>query len=132
MMSPITHRVAPGHYDGDGCVFPSAGHLVPVDPVAAAVMPGAPVHYGMHVTELGDSGEDWAIAGHPTPRRALAAVLRYLRVDCGLDRDDYADLRTARIRQQWVQPRLDEDDDLEWEWHDEAGAGRAPITLVTL
>lgn len=28
-MSAATHVVAAGHYDGDGCTFPSPGHLLP-------------------------------------------------------------------------------------------------------
>jgi hypothetical protein len=129
---PPTHKLAAGHFDGDGCVFLSAGHFVPVDQVAAALMPGAPVHHGVHVLELGDDGGSYGIAGHPTRRRALAAVRRYMRVDCGLTgRADLEDLRHARIEQRWIVPEL-EDGELIWNWEREPVAGAQPITVVDL
>lgn len=40
-------------------------------------------HYGVHLSPIGDDG-DYVIFGHVDKRRAIAALNRHCRVDCGL------------------------------------------------
>lgn len=97
----------------------------------AALIPGASLHYGCRVVELGEDGDEWAIAGHVDRRLALSVVRRYLRRDSGLDRDDLADLATATIARQWIVADYTrtEDEDV-WAFVGPDADGARPVTLV--
>lgn len=95
---------------------------------------GSPIHYGHHVAELGEDGDTYGVSGHVEPRRAIAAVLRYLRVDCGIPADDVARwYDTPRVNHRWL-VHVDEGDldggDHGWVWADDQH--RQPITVVEL
>lgn len=89
------------------------------------VLDGSTEHYGHRVADLGEDSDSWIVTGHPAPRRALAAVLRYLRVDCGLDHRDLEGFQAARITARGVIPLADLgvpperiDEDMPWVWVD--------------
>src|SRR5690348_12788521 len=95
---------------------------------------GATEHYGCRVVELGEGGEEYAVVGHVSERRAVAAVLRYLRVVCGVPADEVARWWDwPKVRQRWL-VHVDVERDLEgerdgWVWADN---DREPITVVEL
>lgn len=95
---------------------------------------GASEHYGCRVAELGEDGDTYGVAGHPPERRALAAVLAYLRVDCGIPGPDVARWwEHPRIRRRYVAHVDIEDLDGErdgWVWADDDL--REPMTVVEL
>lgn len=98
------------------------------------LLAGAPIHYGHHVAELGEEGDTYGVAGHIAPRRALAVVLAYLRVDCGIAGPDVARWwDSPRIRHRWLTHVAPEDldgEDSGWVWADDEH--RQPITVVEL
>lgn len=121
-----------------GCEFPALPPVtfeeVPRANTRPELMPWAPEHYGCRVVELGEDGGEYAVAGHVPSRRALAAVLRYLRVDCGITRGEVDRwLDAPRIRQRWLVAVTPGDLDGEedgWVWADDEL--REPVTVVEL
>lgn len=106
---------------------------------AQKIMPWPATHYGCRVVELGEASEDWAVSGHVPERRAKAAVMHYLRVDCsynlrddeyGFDRQTFADVAEASVDHSWAAPTGDEDEP--WEWCDAFREGAEPVTLVSV
>jgi hypothetical protein len=98
------------------------------------LIPWASEHYGCRVVEISECGE-YAIAGHVPDRRALAATLRYLRVDCGIRHDEVDLVRwldQPRIHRRWVVPVTADQigDEDGWLWADDEI--RQAVTLVSL
>jgi hypothetical protein len=67
-------------------------------------------YYGVELSPLGEDGEHLITAGHPDPRRVIAAFNRYARVVCGLrnlnddpraDAGDVADI-ARELKQDWA------------------------------
>jgi hypothetical protein len=50
---------------------------------APADLEGFATHYGVPITFIGDDGDRVIALGHHQPRRALAALNRYTRIDLG-------------------------------------------------
>jgi hypothetical protein len=94
-------------------------------------MPWAATHYGCRVLELGEDGADFAVSGHVPDRRALAAVLHYLRTENGATWADLRDEgwaeRDVSVTRRWV--HLDPDDE-QWPWLCTDEPGGHPVTLV--
>lgn len=109
--------------------------------VPPVLMPWDPTHYGCRVVEFGEDGDYFehggyfAVAGpirdeHVPDRRALAAVLHWLRVDCSYTRDDLRDLfgEIRKIEQRWVTPV--DDDEEPWQWSDHPTTAAWAVTYV--
>ncbi len=99
------------------------------------LLAGQQEHYGCRVAELGEDGDTYGVAGHVPPRRALAAVLRYLRVVCGVPGDEVARFwEQPQVRHRWlvhVSVDLDLDGERDgWVWADDNQ--RKPMTVVEL
>jgi hypothetical protein len=96
-------------------------------------MPWPATHYGCRVTECGEDGDTWVVSGHVPTRRALAAVMHYLRTEARLSvaeiREDYGE-EQVNVTQRYV--RLVPDDEEPWQWEDFDGPDRHPVTLVEM
>lgn len=100
--------------------------------VPPVLMPWPATHYGCRVVELGEDGDRYAVAGpvrseHVADRRAIAAVLHYLRVECSFDRSDM-EFGEIKVKQRYV--TVVDDDDEPWQWASETTPGASAITYV--
>jgi hypothetical protein len=89
-------------------------------------------HYGCRVVDLGEDGDMWAVAGpkqteHVDDRRALAAVIHYLRVDCQFTVEELV-LEDAKVKRRWV--TVVDDDEEPWQWTEDAAPGAWAVTFV--
>lgn len=102
-------------------------------PALFALARWAPVHYGAAVVELGDDGDMYAVFDAANSRRAFAAVHCYLRVTCGLEEWDRANLAHATQSERWVAVDPSPvDEEHEWLWFDEPRVGAVPVRVVSL